>query len=73
MPAKNHSYTVEALRSQAEMKQLRQTVNQIQHSIGQRIFDTASRYALSRFHLMPFQDLKFLIHQKCSLKKIWYF
>lgn len=44
MPARNHSYTVESLRSQAEMKQLRQTVNQIQHSIGQRIFESASRY-----------------------------
>jgi glycogen(starch) synthase len=43
MPAKNHSFTVEALRSQAEMKQLRHTVNQIQHSIGQRIFNSASK------------------------------
>ena len=46
IPAKNHSYTVESLRSQAEMKQLRQTVNQIQHSIGQRLFESASRYEL---------------------------
>jgi glycogen(starch) synthase len=45
MPAKNHSYTVEALRSQAEMKQLKQTVNQIQHSIGSRIFEAATRSA----------------------------
>lgn len=46
MPAKNHSYTVEALRSQAQMKQLRQTINHIQTSIGQRIFESAARYIL---------------------------
>ncbi|KAI8900264.1 glycogen synthase [Globomyces pollinis-pini] len=43
MPAKNRSYTVEALRAQAQMKQLRQTVTQIQHTVGQRIFEAASR------------------------------
>jgi glycogen synthase len=43
MPAKNNSYTAEALRAQAEMKQLRQTVNNIQNSIGQRIFEAASK------------------------------
>jgi glycogen(starch) synthase len=46
MPAKNNSYTAESLRGQAEMKQLKQTVTQIQHSIGQRMFEAASRYLL---------------------------
>lgn len=46
MPAKNRSYTAEALRGQAEMKRLRQTVTQIQHSVGQRIFEAAARYFL---------------------------
>lgn len=44
MPAPNNSYTAEALRGQAKMKQLRQTVSEIQHSIGQRIFDFATKY-----------------------------
>jgi glycogen synthase len=44
MPAKNRSYTAEALRGQAQMKQLRQTVNQIQSKIGARIFEAASKY-----------------------------
>ncbi|KAJ3269448.1 glycogen synthase isoform 1 [Terramyces sp. JEL0728] len=43
MPAKNRSYTAEALRGQAEMKSLRQTVNKIQQAVGQRIFEAASR------------------------------
>ena len=43
MPAKNRSYTAEALRGQAQMKQLRQTVNQIQSKIGARIFEAATK------------------------------
>ena len=43
MPAKNRSYTAESLRGQAQMKQLRQTVNQIQSKIGARIFEAASK------------------------------
>ena len=43
MPAKNHGYTAESLRSQAEMKQLRLTVNKIQQAVGQRIFEAASK------------------------------
>jgi glycogen(starch) synthase len=40
MPCPNNSYTVEALKGQACMKQLRDTVTEIQHEIGQRIFDS---------------------------------
>jgi glycogen(starch) synthase len=43
MPAPNNSYTAEALRGQAQMKSLRHTVTIIQQSIGERIFDSASR------------------------------
>ena len=41
MPCPNNSYTVEALRGQASMKQLRDTVSEIQHSVGKRIFEGA--------------------------------
>lgn len=46
MPAKTMSYSVEALKGQAVMKQLRDTVTEIQTSIGSRIFDIAATYAL---------------------------
>ncbi|KAJ3404809.1 glycogen synthase isoform 1 [Chytriomyces hyalinus] len=43
MPAKSHSYTVEALKGQAVMKQLRDTVQDIQDHIGKRLFESAAR------------------------------
>jgi glycogen(starch) synthase len=43
MPAPNNSFTVEALKGQASMKQLRDTVTDIQKKIGERIFQAASR------------------------------
>ncbi|KAJ3081644.1 glycogen synthase isoform 1 [Quaeritorhiza haematococci] len=43
MPAATHSYTVEALKGQAVMKQLRETVTHIQERIGKRIFEVAAR------------------------------
>jgi glycogen(starch) synthase len=46
MPAKTTSYSVEALKGQAVMKQLRETVTDIQTSIGHRIFDIAATYVL---------------------------
>lgn len=42
MPARTTSYCVEALKGQAVMKQLRDTVTDIQTSIGQRMFDIAA-------------------------------
>ncbi|KAK2465047.1 hypothetical protein APHAL10511_003123 [Amanita phalloides] len=44
MPAATHSYTVEALKGQAVIKQLRDTVTEIQNRIGARIFDHAARF-----------------------------
>ena len=43
MPAANHSYTVDALKGQAVIKQLRETVIEIQDAIGKRIFESAAR------------------------------
>ena len=45
MPASTHSYTIEALKGQAVMKQLRDTVTDIQTRIGERLFEHASRYS----------------------------
>ncbi|THH06293.1 hypothetical protein EW145_g4185 [Phellinidium pouzarii] len=45
MPAATQSYTVEALKGQAVIKQLRDTVTDIQTRIGDRIFEHAARYS----------------------------
>lgn len=44
MPAKTKSFTVEALRGQAVVKSLENTVKEVTALIGQRIFDHAIRY-----------------------------
>jgi len=44
MPAKNNSFTVEALKGQAEVRALENTVHEVTTSIGKRIFDHAIRY-----------------------------
>ena len=44
MPAATQSYTIEALKGQAVMKQLRDTVTDIQNRIGNRLFEHAARY-----------------------------
>lgn len=44
MPAKNKSFTVEALRSQAVVKALENSVNEVTSLIGKRIFEHAMRY-----------------------------
>ncbi|KAF8840431.1 glycogen synthase [Paxillus ammoniavirescens] len=44
MPAATNSYTIEALKGQAAMKQLQDTVTEIQNRIGARLFDHAARF-----------------------------
>ena len=44
MPAKNNSYTVEELRSQAAVKSLENTVNEVTKNIGKKIFDHALKF-----------------------------
>ncbi|KAJ3145482.1 glycogen synthase isoform 1 [Irineochytrium annulatum] len=46
MPASTHSFTVDALKGQAVMKQLHDTVTELQNKIGRRIFDLAARGVL---------------------------
>ncbi|KAI9228454.1 MAG: glycogen synthase [Piptocephalis tieghemiana] len=41
MPAPNHSYSVDTLKGQAVVKQLRETVDAIQANVGKRIFESA--------------------------------
>jgi glycogen(starch) synthase len=44
MPAATNSYTIEALKGQAVIKQLQDTVQDIQKRIGNRLFEHAARY-----------------------------
>jgi glycogen(starch) synthase len=44
MPAATNSYTIEALKGQAVTKQLRDTVDEIQKRIGERLFERTARY-----------------------------
>jgi glycogen synthase len=44
MPAATQSYTIEALKGQAVVKQLHDTVLEIQGRVGQRLFEKAARY-----------------------------
>ncbi|CAO1630638.1 unnamed protein product [Jaminaea pallidilutea] len=44
MPAATNSYTIEALKGQAVTKQLRDTVEQIQARVGERLFERTARY-----------------------------
>lgn len=58
MPAATNSYTIEALKGQAVTKQLRDTVTEIQHRIGERLFEHAARFnAESRVDPTPDQLL----------------
>ncbi|KAI6017854.1 glycosyltransferase family 3 protein [Pisolithus marmoratus] len=54
MPAATNSYTIEALKGQAVMKQLQDTVAEVQKRIGDRLFDHAARYnGEGKFELAP--------------------
>ena len=44
MPAPNQTFSVDSLKGQAVMKQLRETVNDVQAKIGTRIFEACARY-----------------------------
>lgn len=44
MPAATQSYTIDALKGQAVLKQLHETVLEVQQRMGQRLFEKATRY-----------------------------
>lgn len=50
MPAKNKSFTVEALKSQAAVKALENSVAEVTKSIGKRMFEYAMRYPHAGVH-----------------------
>lgn len=51
-PAATQSYTIEALKGQAVVKQLHDTVEEIQKRIGARMFENAARYRGLVLHLI---------------------
>lgn len=71
MPAKNKSFTVEALRSQAVVKALENSVTEVTNLIGKRIFEHAMRYPHMGIHSEIPTDLDelFKSSDKVLLKK----
>lgn len=71
MPAKNKSFTVEALRSQAVVKALENSVNEVTNLVGKRIFEHAMRYPHMGVHSEIPTDLDELLKSsdKVLLKK----
>lgn len=71
MPAKNKSFTVEALKSQAAVKALENSVAEVTRSIGKRMFEYAMRYPHMGVHSEIPQDLDELLKpsDKILLKK----
>ncbi|CCK71935.1 glycogen (starch) synthase GSY2 KNAG_0I01470 [Huiozyma naganishii CBS 8797] len=71
MPAKTNSFTVEALKSQAVVKSLENTVSEVTKSIGQRLFDHAMRFPHNNTNTELPVDLDALLTQsdKVSLKR----
>ncbi|KAI8908779.1 glycogen synthase [Powellomyces hirtus] len=70
MPASTHSFTVDALKGQAVMKQLKESVAEIQHSIGNRIFDNAARGKIpDSTQLVSDQDFVLLKRRIFALKR----
>lgn len=71
MPAKNKSFTVEALRSQAVVKALENSVNEVTSLVGKRIFERAMRYPHMGMHSEIPTDLDELLKNsdKVLLKK----
>lgn len=71
MPAKNKSFTVEALRGQAVVKALENSVTEVTNLIGKRIFEHAMRYPHMGIHSEIPTDLDELLKSsdKVLLKK----
>ncbi|KAL5480235.1 GSY1 [Sanghuangporus weigelae] len=69
MPAATQSYTVEALKGQAVIKQLRDTVSDITSRIGERIFEHAARYSGESGTEFPSIDTLLSDQDKVLLKR----
>jgi glycogen(starch) synthase len=69
MPAATHSFNVEALKGQAVTKQLKETVNEVQHRIGKRIYESALRgEELDPAELLSSEDKVLLKRRVFALK-----
>ena len=63
MPAATQSYTIEALKGQAVIKQLQDTVGEITQRMGQRLFEKAARQKI----LISFiSSIDFLSHRNSA-------
>ncbi|KAJ1552782.1 glycogen synthase isoform 1, partial [Cladochytrium tenue] len=70
MPASTHSFTVESLKGQAVIKQLRETTDEISASIGKRLFEAAARgKVLDTKSLMADSDIINLKRRIFALKR----
>jgi glycogen(starch) synthase len=69
MPAQTNSYTIEALKGQAVLKQLHDTVTEIQHRIGQRLFERTARYNGEPGKEVPDADTLLSAEDKILLKR----
>ncbi|KAI8994280.1 glycogen synthase-domain-containing protein [Gaertneriomyces semiglobifer] len=70
MPAQTHSFTVDALKGQAVMKQLKDTVEEVQRSIGSRLFESAAKGRLPESQsLVTDQDFVLLKRRIFALKR----
>ncbi|TRM66644.1 glycosyltransferase family 3 protein [Schizophyllum amplum] len=75
MPAATNSYTIEALKGQAVMKQLRDTVREVESRVGQRLFEHASRgtapssTTISTEALLSDEDMVLLKRRIFALKR----
>ncbi|KAI8926110.1 glycogen synthase [Entophlyctis helioformis] len=70
MPAETHSFTVEALKGQAVMKQLRESVNEIQSAIGRRIFESAAKGEIpDPKHIMGEEEIVVLKRRIYALRR----
>ncbi|KAJ1555431.1 hypothetical protein HK096_010870, partial [Nowakowskiella sp. JEL0078] len=69
MPGSTHGFTVDALRGQAIMKQLHETVQDIQQSVGKRVFESAAKGIMPKEPMFTEQDLVLLKRRVYALKR----
>jgi len=70
MPTSSNNFAVEALKGQAVIKQLKETVNEIQTKIGKRIFESAARGHLpSTEDLLGSEDVVLLKRRIYALRR----
>lgn len=70
MPAATHSFTVDALKGQAVIKQLNETVEKIQQNVGKRIFESCLRQIMPKSEdLLNEEEVVLLKRRLYALKR----